>query len=90
MKKKTMLVVCILLVAVIAGLLLWYNLSLEDYQLPFSPEEVVSVTLSISASDWVEYKLIEDQAQIQDLVSAINKSKVTADYNEKCAVYVAE
>ena len=83
MKEKTTLVICILLVAVIAGFLLWYNLSLEDYQLPFSTEEVVSVTMSISASDWVEYKLIEDQVQIQDLVNTINKSKVAADYDEQ-------
>ena len=76
MKKSTLLIILLVLVITAASLLLWHNARLEAFCLPFTAEEVESVTIS---SVWNEYKQIEDRAGIETVIAAMNKIKISPD-----------
>lgn len=77
MKKKIWILVVIVLLAV-AVFFGYRYISLPNYEAPFKAEEVKSVTLS---TFW-ESKTIEDEKEIENLVSQLNKVKIISDYNE--------
>ena len=82
MKKRILLLsaIVLLLLAVIIFIVCRYNL-LPNYETPFQSEEVMSVTVST----FYEAKTIEDKAEIENLITQLNKVKIIfLDQSENC------
>ena len=71
MKKKIWIILAAVLLLAIIFIVCRYCIY-EDYELPIQAEDVRSVTLD---TIW-EYKIIEDPAEIENLISEFNKMRV--------------
>lgn len=77
MKKKILLLIVIVLLTATAFWSYRY-LSLPNYEVPFKAKEVKSITLS---NIW-EYKIVEEEDAIEEVIWEVNKISIASDYDE--------